>query len=241
MKSPRKLTSFTLFPGLPTEIRLKIWRLIAPGPRTVLVQYSTKCKISAFTGWTSPYPPPVILAICQESRLEALKSYQLAFGSYFHPAKIYIDFSIDTLRFENAPKEWEPFWDPNEQHYSERTLTASRSREVGPSDYLLDILLGGGYHGVDDTEKIQHMIIDVSEVLYGRKNFCWDEIRLFTALKELTLFAWDVDEVADEMMAHYRETLNRVARAHPEWIIPQIRVKSAPTGTEWGAVTALGS
>jgi len=33
------LQSFTLFPNLPLELRLKIWALIAPPPRTVSIKY----------------------------------------------------------------------------------------------------------------------------------------------------------------------------------------------------------
>jgi hypothetical protein len=31
--------SFTLFPELPLELRLRIWSFIAPGPRTVSIKY----------------------------------------------------------------------------------------------------------------------------------------------------------------------------------------------------------
>jgi hypothetical protein len=247
MEPPPKLTSFTLFPDLPTEIRLKIWGLLAPGPRTVIVQYNTKYnefngkRISTFTGWTSPDPPPVILSICREARSEALKSYQPALGSYFHHPKIYVDFSNDTLRLESGPKDWEPTGDLDEGTSTERPSTAVPYSEAGPSDYLLDIFLGGGYHGADDAEKIQHMIIDINEDLYGRRNFCWEEIRQFIALKGLTLIAWEADAVADQMMDHFKETLTAVARAHPEWAVPQVKVKNAPTGTEWGTVKALAS
>lgn len=123
----------------------------------------------------------------------------------------------------------------------ERPPTAIPLSGPGPSDYLLDIFLGGGYHGADDAEKIQQMIDDINEDLYGRRNFCWEEIRHFTALKELTLITWEVDAVADEMMVFFKETLTAVARAHTEWAVPQVKVMNASTGKEWGTVKPLGS
>jgi hypothetical protein len=174
---------------------------------------------SSFAGWRSPDPLPIVLHVCRESRLEALKSYQAAFGSFFHGAKIYINFDIDTILFGAEIKN---------------VLLADSE----PSDYLLDVLLGGEYYGADDGEKIQRMVLDINESLYGRKAFCWDEIRLFTGLKELTIRAWDEDEMADDLMRHFRNTLGSVARNHPEWVIPEIKVISVISGDEWGVVKA---
>ncbi|KAH8602948.1 hypothetical protein B0O99DRAFT_604744 [Bisporella sp. PMI_857] len=219
-------TSFTSFPLLPYEIRLRIWEFIAPGPRTVQVSYHANYKqfngraSAAFDGWISKTPIPTILHICHESRVEALKSFQLAFGTYFHKPTIYLNFDMDTVLFGDedlADNRWSP------------SSTAS--------DYLLDVLLGGGYHGPDDTDKIQNMVFDIHEDLYARRNFCWDEIRLFAGLKEITLRVWDEDNWRERLMSHYRATLTVVAKAHPEWVIPKIRVASGYTKYEWGTIT----
>jgi len=50
-------------------------------------------------------PPPALLSVCRESRTEALKSYNLCFGTEASPASIYINPSLDIVYFgfESAP------------------------------------------------------------------------------------------------------------------------------------------
>jgi hypothetical protein len=226
LESP--LQSFTLFQNLPLELRLKIWALIAPPPRTVSIKYKRFSinrvgkGFSAAGGWTSPDPVPIILHICEESRTEALKSYQLAFGIYRHSGTIYFDFSKDTLRFGNSQ--------------GDAYMTVPEMLQSGPIDYMLDVFLGGDFYGAEDAEKVQYMITDIDESVYGRRAFCWDEIRLFTGLKELTIMPWDEDEMATELMRGYRDTLRNVANDHPEWVVPRITVVSATSGTLWGTL-----
>ncbi|KAE9381206.1 hypothetical protein N431DRAFT_424799 [Stipitochalara longipes BDJ] len=225
--------SFTLFPDLPVEIRLKIWSFIAPSPRTVSIKYkglsfnSIGKGFLAAAGWRSPDPVPIILHICQESRTEALKSYQLAFGLYLQRGHIYFDFSKDTLRFGNSQ--------------GDAYMTVPEMLQSGPIDYMLDVFLGGEFYGAEDAEKVQYMITDIDESVYGRRAFCWDEIRLFTGLKELTIMPWDEDEMADELMRGYRDTLKNVANGHPEWVVPRITVVSATSGTLWGTLEVESS
>ncbi len=107
--------------------------------------------------------------------------------------------------------------------------------ESGPIEYMLDIFLGGDFYGADDAEKVRYMVMDIDESVYGRSSFCWDEIRLFTELKELTIVPWDEDELAVELMRKYSTTLRRVARAHPEWVLPRITASSV-TGKLWGTL-----
>ncbi|KAG0650631.1 hypothetical protein D0Z07_2656 [Hyphodiscus hymeniophilus] len=222
-----KATAFTLFPELPSELRFKIWQLCIPGPRVVPIEYKMKSEtfngkmISKFSGWGTQDPVPVILHICHESRIEALKSLQPAFRSYFQEPKVYINFDIDTILFGvhiDAPLQAESFFDNK------------------PRDYLLDIFLGGEYHGADDAEKIQSMVLDLPKSLYGRRAFCWDEIRLFENLKKLTIRAWDDDDASERLMARFRGTLRNVAGKHPEWDVPVITAMSASSGNDWGKV-----
>jgi len=211
---------FTLFPQLPLELRLKIWQTMLPGPRTVNIRYQMKYDsfngktISSFTGWTSPDPVPVGLHVCQESREESLKHYQKSFGSYFHASKIYFDFSRDTLRFG---------------------ADDGSSKNI----YLLDIFLGGGYHGANDVEKVRSMIVSINEDLYARRYFIWNEIRLFTSLEELKIVVWEDNSTTDEIMRFYRSSLRNVAVAHPKWTVPRISVMVVETGTTWGHRTLL--
>jgi hypothetical protein len=99
---------------------------------------------------------------------------------------------------------------------------------------MLDIALGGGAHGADDTEKVRKLVLDVDDSLYARRNFCWDEIREFTALEECTLLVWEPDYVQTGCMEHYRAALQRVKKAHPKWVIPRIAVIDAISGSDWG-------
>lgn len=214
-------TSFTVFPDLPFEIRLKIWSFVTPAPRDVTIKYTTAFRkieeqISpASTGWISSTPVPVILQICRESRAEALKSYQLSFGTVYNEPRIYFNFAIDSLSFGAIPgTQW------TDAHEEE--------------SYLLDVMLGGSYHGAIDAEKVRYMSFDVHEDLYARISFCWDEIREMSELEELTL---KVDENEDaqieDLMVVYRNWLTAVSNASPEWAIPRTKVLSVRTGKEW--------
>jgi len=165
----------------------------------------------------------VVLHVCREARAESLKRFEVAFGNHFHDPSIYLNFSTDVVRFGND------------------RLVETSWLGAGAMDYLLDVLLSGGYHGADDTDKIQFMSIDIHEDLYDRRNFCWDEIRLFRGLKGLTMMAWDESSMADALMSHYRVTLAAVASAHPEWIVPKISVFSGVSNEEWGVVAVTTS
>jgi len=219
------LHSFTLFPELPFELRLKIWSYIAPGPRVVGINYRNQrvkrrgqnvTFLHNRAGWNSPDPVPVILHICHESRTEGLKSLRTTFGSHWFPGEVYFDFERDTL------------------HFGHGKARDYLNNNVGPSDYLLDVFMGGGYSGGNDGELVKYMILDIDETVYGRRSFCWDEIREFTGLQELTLMPWEEQENALELMRIYRASLNEVARLYPEWRVPKIKVFSPLSGQEWG-------
>lgn len=218
-------TCFTLFPELPSEMRLKIWRHIFPGPRIVGIQPSF--THSRFTGWKSMDWPPLVLQITHESREEALKYYRLSFATASEPATIYFNFRTDTLRFGHG--------------LGEAFLNDPRWAADGPGDYVLNVFLGTNYHihprfqcAASDWDKLRYMIIDVDEGIYGRRTFCWGEIRQFDNLQELTLLPWDRESKAEELMEMFQTTLNTVAHDHPEWKVPKVTVLSALTRKEWG-------
>jgi len=227
MPSTKPLESFTVFTELPFELRLKIWNYIAPGPRTVGLTHSHQrakrrgISVTFFhnrAAWTSSDPVPVILHICRESRTEALKSFKMTFGSHWFPGEVYFDFEKDTL------------------HFGIGKGMDYLNNNVGPSDYLLDVFMGGGFSGGNDGEHVKYMIVDIDENVYGRRYFCWDEIREFTGLQELALMPWEKQENAEELMRKYRASLRDVARLNPEWRIPKIRVFSPLSGQEWGTL-----
>ncbi|CZR66606.1 uncharacterized protein PAC_16507 [Phialocephala subalpina] len=99
MPDPNPESNFTLFPKLPIELRLSIWRHALPGPRTIEVFLSPRPFRTGCGRLYSPPPPPrpqywitnsklpTILAVNHESRTEAKKSYAMISGPHrFHLA-----------------------------------------------------------------------------------------------------------------------------------------------------------
>ncbi|KAH7417829.1 hypothetical protein BKA64DRAFT_180272 [Cadophora sp. MPI-SDFR-AT-0126] len=82
---------FTIFPNLPSELRIKIWQQ-ACYPRIVTLTYTT-----ATSSFTSTTPPPTLLSVNHESRHEALRIYTLCFGTSSQPPRTYFNPFLDTL------------------------------------------------------------------------------------------------------------------------------------------------
>jgi len=72
----------------------------------------------------------------------------------------------------------------------------SESESIDAAYYRLDLFLGGDYYGVSthDFKRIRYLALDVAEDLYGRRSFCWEDIRGLTALEYVMLVAWEEDE-----------------------------------------------
>jgi hypothetical protein len=205
-------TTFTKFPELPLELRLKIWSFAVPGPRNVKIDYKVlttykEMKDPHFTPYTSHEPPPPIFQVCRESRAEArqIGRHKLRFGSKFHhEANIYFDFFQDTLVLGDGTGE-------------------------KPENYVLDAFIGGGWHGADDFEKVERLSMDIVESNYARRTFVWDEIRQFSSLKQVTIHSWEeyTSEGRRFSLSYYLETLRDFAKGYPEWEVPQITIKSS--------------
>ncbi|KAH6668027.1 hypothetical protein B0J14DRAFT_567369 [Halenospora varia] len=95
------LTTFTIFPDFPTEIRLKIWKFVARVPRVVDIL----CDGHAAPGcsmFPSKTAVPAILHCNQESRNKGLKVYtQLpSFGKKDLYRETYINYDLDVLLFQ---------------------------------------------------------------------------------------------------------------------------------------------
>jgi len=95
---PQTLSSFTLFPNLPFELRCLIWETTCQS-RLVEVDYDS-CD-----GFSSNIAPPIALEVCRESRNAVINNYPLCFGSIFHPANIRFNFAIDTLYIDNSVED----------------------------------------------------------------------------------------------------------------------------------------
>jgi hypothetical protein len=92
-------SAFTLFSQLEPELRLKIWSCNFPGPRKVRVHYDAEAR-----RFHTSTPSPINLLICIESRVEAMKVYQLHFGTLRHAPSIRAD-----LRTETVEMDWDAF------------------------------------------------------------------------------------------------------------------------------------
>lgn len=86
------LTSFTLFPKLPTEIRQAIWKFTLE-PRVVEIHASVH-------GFYSNIKAPRALSVCVDSRKAVGHLYPLCFGNIFHEPATVFNSSLDTLFFD---------------------------------------------------------------------------------------------------------------------------------------------
>ncbi|GAB1316597.1 hypothetical protein MFIFM68171_06807 [Madurella fahalii] len=79
-------TSFPLFPLLPPELRLQIWRLV-PQSRVITLSYlpSPYANDDTYTYHTPNTRPPRLLHICRESRAEGQKIYIKCSIPTIHP------------------------------------------------------------------------------------------------------------------------------------------------------------
>jgi hypothetical protein len=77
-------SQFSLFPMLPVELRLKIWKMALPGPRIVEVYlgFVTDLETGRSTNLLRVNaPPPTLMHVSFESRKVALEKYWLRLGN----------------------------------------------------------------------------------------------------------------------------------------------------------------
>ena len=123
------LTTFTLFPHLPFELRLKIWEIALSEPRTVTISCERAMLdrerrfAKAFT--SSTLPPP-LLRVNRESRFEALARYNPSFKTDTSPNLTYISFAQDTLRCADSILSYMP---PNEVSSIQRLVLEVKDTE----------------------------------------------------------------------------------------------------------------
>ncbi len=92
--TPAPLSNFTLFPELPTELRLKIWGHAARTQRLLKLQYCiVDRKFFTFQNL------PAILRATQESRIVGLRYYHLSFGTDKQPPSTYFNANYDIVCF----------------------------------------------------------------------------------------------------------------------------------------------
>ena len=98
---PKSPDSFTLFPLLPPELRLRIWEIVASEPRTVELSCTPTASYIPNGRWFSHSKPPIFFSVCSESRDVGLMEHSIL---EFPPEqmgiawpKLYINFAVDTL------------------------------------------------------------------------------------------------------------------------------------------------
>jgi hypothetical protein len=106
-----RVEGFHLFPKLPTEIKLKIWKLSLPGPRAITMRprkhgYNTTNIVERMLPNPDVYDvynnkavmkTSALLQVNRESREVALKSYRPIFRCQPNDSIVYFDFAIDYL------------------------------------------------------------------------------------------------------------------------------------------------
>ena len=89
---------FTLFPNLPTELQIKIWRRALPSPRIIQLHY-----LNGTYSFHGARPPPV-LHICRTSREVALSVFEPAFTRDGQRVPVYINLAHDILYLAADPE-----------------------------------------------------------------------------------------------------------------------------------------
>ncbi|KAK1783162.1 hypothetical protein QBC45DRAFT_155694 [Copromyces sp. CBS 386.78] len=148
--------TFTLFPLLPTELRLAIWQASCH-PRILEIHYCPS-QDRCFT----PSKPPVILSVCRESRHEALsRIYAKAFGTRTHPSgSIYFAPELDILYIPRYYEEEEDFHH-HAQKGGRRLEQEQKDRQrrimsMGYSETARDF----GQYVLNTTELVKNLAID---------------------------------------------------------------------------------
>jgi len=104
--------TFTCFPQLPTELRLKIWKTALPGSRVVRIDFDNNINRNFNSGdnrhgychsnrITVPIRNPVLLSVSCEARQVALEQYQPVFHAHATSKQetTYFDYENDVLYF----------------------------------------------------------------------------------------------------------------------------------------------
>ena len=132
--------TFTLFPNLPAELRIKIWRYSLPGPRIIEAAYHDLSF--SFNG---AHPPPVFQA-CRDSRNVALSVYKPLFKSAMRKDRfktlphIYINPAHDTVYISTPYGHGEFVYPEFAQRYPDITSIQSVVVDISNSNAISAVL-----------------------------------------------------------------------------------------------------
>lgn len=104
---PTSLTTFSLFPKLPLELRLQIWSFALLHPRLVTLGF-IRVPLQPRPDYIHSVPKPPLLLVCTESRHLALSYYHdprpdTAFA--FHERRTYVGPGTDIVYFTTTTRE----------------------------------------------------------------------------------------------------------------------------------------
>lgn len=94
----QEVKTFTLFPELPPELRLKIWKHALSEPRISMIEQTMPPHRNRFI-FKFCLAPPTFLHVNDESRSLAQKAYQLAFEGGLE-APQFFNFQFDSLHLQ---------------------------------------------------------------------------------------------------------------------------------------------
>jgi hypothetical protein len=229
LKTP--VGDFMLFPKLPIEIRLKIWREALPCPRVIDVVYDKFETISQeMKVLRTNQPPPMMLHVCHESRQETMMIYSqignVATVDGLTCSYTVLDLSRDTL-FVQLPAG-DPHADDQELLLSERLLTDETFKALK-------------YLAIDTHLWTQHIVsywfltkfkslLELTLVIHdiegiGADHECW---RMQPAQFELV----EVEEsrVHNSWKQEFSKAFGELKQEYPEWKEPKVIFKTVVRG-----------
>lgn len=242
--SAAPLSHITLFPRLPTELRLRIWRLAFPRGRHVSLcteSELSRADLSLFHDGILTEPLPITLHINSESRAETLRHYQILYwsgvpeeyqgkntGMFDRPLVINPKTDIAVLSFQIMSQcPW--FIDEPKPEYktcddlAEWMEYLDEQLEGGLKSITSLQLIGETRKSLDDMQSC--MFPDITEVEIGKYasfNGTRCGLEWFGALKELkistgTLHERVAEEYQKEMVAWFKEYSAKISG----WNIPK--------------------
>lgn len=228
--SARQPRSFSLFPMLPVELRLKIWKLALPGPRIVEVYLDRVVPDLDRSYYHEDIlrvntPPPALMHVNWESRSIALEKYWLRLGN----AEVKDDFTRIDPAEDTIFIPWpildcgEIFIDRliNGTAWSEEARNAVRSMAVdertwrelsGPSNFIY-------FENLEKYTLVAHESYDI----------CWEGWRKPNT--DLCFVDLDDEEEIEELHCNVESRMRDENRDYNrQWELPVIEVKVAARG-----------
>lgn len=192
------LESFYLFYSLPLELRLKIWRLVLPR-RTIHIKFLLNAYRPNRTLLPSPVlynpqespkePAPVILNVCQQSRIEAQTlGYHVPSSSVYRTARGQVlSLSLDTIYCEERLLSYRVYHQTNkpDDFYLEHSPLWRLALDADFASSVTSLALPAkGLKFLERRNQFRQYIPLDSVTL---NNYMFAALRKFRALKELML------------------------------------------------------